>query len=615
MADSLKLPNALKFAADSAAYLLERDGALLLGEEVVLSDGQQPQMSALSLRGFGAPEPDGVWSINACAELEVRLRAVTPETRYWLVITAMPFEAGNHRASISMSVNGGPSKPVLQRSQGWEVVEVECQVRMLGRKGFVQVEFQVNNPSSPRSLGIGGDDRTLGVKIAALQIVDTAARGRMQAAARLGLNHQVPGVSNGQRLPLIHRLAAKNPILRNILLDKNPVVRLIRWMRRVSRSLIALQEQMAFMRRFADMQLQNAPSVASSVQSQEALALLQSSAHEIQTLRNECTALARQVAALTDSGAAVAELVTAAHVKLDLAGVAIDQGRTEIARSVQREALIEANLPHSRNGSRMVLRKSSGWIIGTEFGYFSCDERDDLLALCLVEYGDVERGLRLFLQNVLRKGDVFVDVGANIGLHTVVGAKTVGPSGRVFAIEAMPRTLDHLRASVRLSGVGDTISILPFAAAARAEDGQEFQVGAISGHSSLYALPDAVDVVCVDVRPLDLIVETDRMDLVKIDVEGAELEVIAGMEMLLKRCPDAALVLEYAESHLERVGTTREAWEQMRAKHGFLMYLIDDLTGEYARIDDFGVLSGRASSNLLFCRPQSPLAAASGGGQ
>ncbi|MBV6813260.1 FkbM family methyltransferase [Xanthomonas campestris pv. passiflorae] len=613
MADSIKLPNAVKFAADSAAYLLERDGALLLGEEVVLSDGQQPQMSALCLRGFGAPEPDGVWSISASAELEVRLRAVTPDTRYWLVITMMPFGAGDHRASISMNVNGGPSKPVLQRSQGWEVVEAECQVRMLGRKGVLQVEFQVNNPSSPRSLGIGGDDRTLGVKVAALRVVDSGARERIQAAARPGLSDQAAGVSNVQRLPLIHRVAARSPFLRNILLDKNPLVRLIRWMRRVSRSLIALQEQMSVMLRFADMQLQIP--AASAVQGQEVIALLQSSADEIRTLRSECTALTRQVAALKNSGVAVAELVTAAHVKLDLAGVAIDQGRIEIARAVQGGALIEANPQPLRNGSRMVLRKTSSWIIGTEFGYFSCDERDDLLALCLIEYGDVERGLRLFLQNVLREGDVFVDVGANIGLHTVVGAKAVGPSGRVFAIEAMPRTLDHLRASVRLSGVEHTVSILPFAAAARAEDGREFHVGAISGHSSLYDLPDAVDVVRVDVRPMDLIVETDQMALVKIDVEGAELEVIAGMEMLLKRFPDAALVLEYAESHLERVGTTREAWEQMRAKHGFLMYLIDDMTGECAKIDDFGLLNGRASSNLLFCRPQSPLVAAAGGGQ
>ena len=49
-----------------------------------------------------------------------------------------------------------------------------------------------------------------------------------------------------------------------------------------------------------------------------------------------------------------------------------------------------------------------------------------------------------YLQNKLRPGDVFIDVGANIGLWTLVAATSVGPSGRVFSFEPNPTTFDRL---------------------------------------------------------------------------------------------------------------------------------------------------------------------------
>lgn len=82
------------------------------------------------------------------------------------------------------------------------------------------------------------------------------------------------------------------------------------------------------------------------------------------------------------------------------------------------------------------------------------------------------------------------------------------------------------------------------------------------GHSSLYALPEEDGVgrdITIEVTRLDDIIGPDqRLDVVKIDVEGAELDVLAGMDRLVQENPDLAIVAEYGPSHLERVGVTPE---------------------------------------------------------
>ncbi|WP_282259183.1 FkbM family methyltransferase [Stenotrophomonas sp. PS02301] len=314
--------------------------------------------------------------------------------------------------------------------------------------------------------------------------------------------------------------------------------------------------------------------------------------------------------------ASLPAMFIAAHEKLDAIGLQTAQAVDVLVAAhekldAQRRGLeaLPAMVSSHATGNRRVLRAQHGWLIATGFGYFSCDEHDDLLAMCLAEFGDVERGLRLFLEAVLAPGDFFVDVGANIGLHTVVAARRVGREGRVVAVEAMPRTVQHLRTSLRLSGVEDRVTVFPFAAGARDEVGHAFHIASVAGHSSLYPLDEeTVEEVRVDIRTLDGLVPAGTVKLVKIDVEGAELDVIAGMTRLIEQNPHVGIIAEYAESHLARVGTAPDHWEQMRAEHGFELYLIDDLNGHCQRLSAFGELAGRVSSNILLCRDGSDVA-------
>ena len=135
----------------------------------------------------------------------------------------------------------------------------------------------------------------------------------------------------------------------------------------------------------------------------------------------------------------------------------------------------------------------------------------------------------------LPPGGTFVDVGANWGYFTLVGAHAVGAGGRVVALEPDPRVHAELLANVARNGIR-TVTVLPVAASDR--KGEAVLSGYAEadrnrGVSSLVAAP-AGDAPSFAVRtaPLDDLLDelgVDSVDLVKIDVEGAEELVVRGM--------------------------------------------------------------------------------------
>lgn len=134
---------------------------------------------------------------------------------------------------------------------------------------------------------------------------------------------------------------------------------------------------------------------------------------------------------------------------------------------------------------------------------------------------------------LLRPGDTFIDVGANIGFFSLLAARLVGPGGRVVACEPVPDNVQRLRANAARNGIHN-LDIVPAAIGQRSGRA----VLALANHPGGSALEEAG-------RPLDyrgqLDVEVTTLDalmtrgawqppaMVKIDVEGAEAAVLEGM--------------------------------------------------------------------------------------
>ncbi|MEQ1912642.1 MAG: FkbM family methyltransferase [Vicinamibacterales bacterium] len=179
------------------------------------------------------------------------------------------------------------------------------------------------------------------------------------------------------------------------------------------------------------------------------------------------------------------------------------------------------------------------------------------------------RRIHRLMDPFLTPGAVVVDVGANIGINTVYVAQRVGPRGRVWAVEPAADNLAVLRENVERNGLRN-VTIAPVAAGRTSETRQFFLRGDISAVNSFYeesVYAEVTDVVTVQSEPLDMLVE-GNVDLVKIDVEGAELDVLGGMTRLL-RSPRIRLVVEWHPLLQEKAGYAANALPLALVDMGF----------------------------------------------
>jgi FkbM family methyltransferase len=161
----------------------------------------------------------------------------------------------------------------------------------------------------------------------------------------------------------------------------------------------------------------------------------------------------------------------------------------------------------------------------------------------LVAHGTYDVPFTAWVQRTIRPGAVVVDVGANVGLFTVLLGYQVWEHGRVIAYEPVPRLLDLLRDNVTMNWLDDRIEIVAKAASAAAGRHAflaptRFAMGGslrpVEATLTADARSGTLERIEVETEPLDVLAgRFERIDLVKIDVEGAEEQVLAGMEQLL----------------------------------------------------------------------------------
>jgi len=163
---------------------------------------------------------------------------------------------------------------------------------------------------------------------------------------------------------------------------------------------------------------------------------------------------------------------------------------------------------------------------GTEDLYYALPRRE----------GDVHD----FIVDNLKRGDVFVDVGANIGYYTILASRLVGTGGRVFAVEPVPQTVKVLKFNIKLNGLRNVTVVDKVAWNSCCKLKMKIAFGEF-GRASFFHNGVEVD---VDAIPLDeVLVNVPKIKLIKIDVEGAEYEVLQGLRRTLTRTEYVVLEL------------------------------------------------------------------------
>lgn len=184
-------------------------------------------------------------------------------------------------------------------------------------------------------------------------------------------------------------------------------------------------------------------------------------------------------------------------------------------------------------------------VVATRFGFkINLDPIfDKNIENVIYERGVYEQGTVSVLQDFLKAGDTFVDVGANIGWLSLVGADRVAKNGKVYAFEPVPTTFDILKSNKKLNEFSQ-IELNQFALGNKEETLTIYPEKENRGGASIlnHHSEKGVD---IEVKKLDNLIINSTINVIKIDVEGFELDVLKGAIETIKK-DNPKLIIEHS---------------------------------------------------------------------
>lgn len=212
---------------------------------------------------------------------------------------------------------------------------------------------------------------------------------------------------------------------------------------------------------------------------------------------------------------------------------------------------------------------------------------DRFIALWLWRLGFLESYESKLLAKLCHPGMVAVDIGANIGHHTLAIAHYLGDNGVVWAFEPEPGNFATLQRNIRLN---NCLNINPVNKAIGARSGKEWLYVSQShnGNHCIYqplngkrrAIP--IDLVAMD----DFFPASQRIDLIKMDIEGAEGFALTGMKRCLAKNPNLIILMEFWPARLTQAGFIPEQVLSDLQTVGFVFEYIDERQQKLIKIDN-----------------------------
>jgi len=199
----------------------------------------------------------------------------------------------------------------------------------------------------------------------------------------------------------------------------------------------------------------------------------------------------------------------------------------------------------------------------------------------LIYSNDFEWKERQFLKSFLRPGDVFVDLGANIGLFTLIAARQVGSTGHVYAFEPCRETYERLLTNVRLNRLAN-VSVHQLALSDRV--GQYDMKVSLDGYDAWNSLAQPIAGGSFTVKTVNAVTWDEfsrqnklvgRVTTMKIDVEGWESRVLLGGCETLSRMDAPVLQVEFTELAARSAGSSCPNLYHMLEDLGYQMFTYD----------------------------------------
>ena len=215
----------------------------------------------------------------------------------------------------------------------------------------------------------------------------------------------------------------------------------------------------------------------------------------------------------------------------------------------------------------------------TAFGFDLEGNSKDLIQQWVYYLGVWEPALTAWIRRRLQRGDTFIDVGANVGYYALLASQSVGPSGRIVAIEASPAICASLRRNAALNRA-DNVRIVNVAAFGCRSTVRLYRGNDANCGETTIVNEFGGDLECeVDAFPLHELLtpaELESARLIKIDAEGAEYTILAGLDSFRRLRPDVELIVEVHPDYLAKRGESLDELLALMHREAFIPYVVQE---------------------------------------
>ena len=231
--------------------------------------------------------------------------------------------------------------------------------------------------------------------------------------------------------------------------------------------------------------------------------------------------------------------------------------------------------------------------------------KDNGVETLIYERGTYEDGTLSVMRSCLNKGEVFLDIGSNVGLMTMFASRLVKDSGKVYSFEPDPTLMAILKENKSINGF---------------ENVNTYQkaLGSNSGKSTLYRKPEVnrgagslikgktkhTNEVDVEVKTLDDFItenQVPNIKMVKIDVEGWELEVLKGGNKCFSGPKAPILSVEFSASHPQKGGELLDLYHHIRNLNDYRIFKLSRGKGIESKLLEVKDEEDLPEHDNLFC--------------
>lgn len=246
-----------------------------------------------------------------------------------------------------------------------------------------------------------------------------------------------------------------------------------------------------------------------------------------------------------------------------------------------KKAFLLAMSPIGKLIFKIFVKQHKTLVIKTKYGFLMTISEYEYFMSGFFFLGETNPLETMLVRSILKKGDVFVDVGAHIGWYALSAADIIGNNGKVIAFEPNPSCITELIKNIDLNKYKNVV--LEKIALSDKEEIAEFWVGDDMGGSLVKENTERLTVDGSTVKKIKIRTRTFdsyikkynniKIKLIKIDVEGAEIQVLKGSERYLKKYnPD--ILIEVIDECLRANGSSKKELFDYLNKLGYIPFEI-----------------------------------------